>query len=184
MIALRRCCILFWAVLLCGCLSQVMPDKSEQKDESDKNGEQQAEADAGNGHRENGNADFPPDRRVAGKRGTVGMVTKRVENYKELIKQKPHLKIIKRPRGGTLISDAYYSAVGRVSVMKFERNMQIYKEANGGRWPTYKEYTTQMKQFQVNLAKLPPWQYYAYNEDTGKLLVLEDTPMKQKAYDK
>ena len=124
----------------------------------------------------------PGERRVSGSGGIVGVVTRRVENYHELIKKKPHLKVKEKATGGTLLSNAYLSAVSRLSVSQFEHNLRLYRELNGGKWPTYDEYMKKMKQFQVELAKLPPWLYYAYDEKTGRLLILEDTQKKQRAY--
>lgn len=118
--------------------------------------------------------------RVAGKRGIVGQMTNQVVDYHAALKKRPDLKVTRKPKGNSFISSTYISAVGRVSIAAFDHNMQILYAMNG-RWPTYKEYMTQMKSMQVDLAMLPHYQVYAYNDKDGKLYVLEDPELKAKS---
>ncbi len=133
-------------------------------------------------------ADDPParftERRVAGKKGIVGLMTDRVVDYKVAIRQKPRLhEVQNRIPGGdplTVLAGAYVSASSRISMLNFKNNLQIAAAANGGRYPTYKQYIDVKKKLRVELAKLPYYQVYAYKEDKGELVILEDPVLKAK----
>jgi len=118
------------------------------------------------------------ERRVAGSAGNVGVLTDYLLDYNVATKQHADWKVLEKSTTGTVLGSAYFSAISRVSKANFERQMRIQKELNGGRWPTYKDYVSNLQKFRIDLAKLPPWQYYAYDDRTGKLFILED-PQKR-----
>ena len=124
------------------------------------------------------------ERRVAGKEGIVGVVTDRVVDYKVAIRQKPQLREVQnRTSGGdplSVLAGAYVSASSRISMLNFKNNLRIAASANGGRYPTYKQYIDVKKKLRVELAKLPSYQVYAYKEDKGELVILEDPDLKAK----
>jgi len=120
--------------------------------------------------------------RVAAKKGHVGVMTNRIYDFKKVTKLRPDLKVLKKSKGGTAFTSAYYSATSGASTANFERNIRIWKEANGGRWPTYQQLMTE-RDLQVKLAKLPSYQVYAYDDGKGKIYVLEDAEMKSKILD-
>jgi hypothetical protein len=117
------------------------------------------------------------ERRVAGSEGNFGVMTNQVYNLPEIMKLRPDLRIMSRSKTGSFVTTAYYAPASRASALAFKHNMDIWKAAND-RYPTYKEYITQTKQFDLKMAKLPPWQVWAYDERTGELKVLEDPKKK------
>ena len=79
--------------------------------------------------------------------------------------------------------NAYVSITSRASVLNFKHQMDIMKEINGGKdYPPFKEAMQLMKQMNVQVASLPPWQMYGYDAKTGGLALLEDKGEKIRLY--
>jgi hypothetical protein len=117
------------------------------------------------------------ERRVAGSAGNFGVMTNQVYNLPEIVKLRPDLKVMSKSTTGSFVTTSYYAPASRASALAFKHNMDIWKATND-RYPTYREYISQTKQFKLEMAKLPPWQVWAYNERTGELKVLEDPKKK------
>ena len=82
----------------------------------------------------------------------------------------------------TVSFNAYVSITSRASVLTFKHNMDILKETNGGQYPSFKEAQKLMKDCNLQLASLPPWQLYAYDAKTGGVIVMEDKTEKIRLY--
>ena len=188
---LKSCCLLFIVCSLVGCLDPNAGKKTESDEEKSKpaGGPSALERDLDKkiaaDNKSQGKAGGLPrfnENRVAGKKGLVGMMSDRVYDYHQVIKLKPELKVVDKPSAQTVYSRAFFSITTRASKLAFERNLQIIKATNGDRWPTYKQYTDSMRQMRMKLSKLPSFAIYAYNDKTGKLLILED-PAARKAHE-
>ena len=82
----------------------------------------------------------------------------------------------------TVSFNAYVSATSRATVLNFKHQMDILKEINDGKYPTFKEAQKLMKQLNLDLAALPPYQLYGYDAKTGGIVVLEDKAEKIRLY--
>lgn len=187
---LKSCCLLFIVCSLVGCLDPNAGKKTDSDEEKSKpaGGPSQLEKDLDKkiaaDNKSKGKTGALPkfnDRRVSGKRGLVGMTSDRVYDYHQVIKLKPTLKVVDKPSAQTVYSRAYFSAMGKLGKGVFEYNLRLLK-AESGRNPTYKQYTDTMRSSKVQLPKLPSFAIYAYNDKTGKLLILED-PAARKAHE-
>ena len=83
----------------------------------------------------------------------------------------------------TIAATAYVAASSRVSALNFKRQLDIIK-ASKGRAPSFVEFEKLQKQMKIELAKLPRYQAYAYDESTGGLLVVENKKYKIQIYRK
>lgn len=77
---------------------------------------------------------------------------------------------------------AYVSITSRATAANFKHQMDILKETNDGKYPTFKEAEKLMKQLGIELNALPPYQLYGYDAKTGGLVVLEDKAEKIRLY--
>lgn len=82
----------------------------------------------------------------------------------------------------TVSFNAYVSITSRASVLNFKHQMDILKETNDGKYPTFKETEKLMKQLNIQLSELPPYQLYAYDAKTGGIVLLEDKAEKIRLY--
>jgi hypothetical protein len=74
----------------------------------------------------------------------------------------------------TLSGNAYVSIIGRVSILRIQQAMDLYR-ANNDRYPKdYDEFMTEIiKASNIALPTLPPRQKYGYDEKEHKLVILE-----------
>ena len=78
---------------------------------------------------------------------------------------------------------AYVSITSRASMLNFKHQMDILKETNGGsQYPSFKETMQLMKQMNIQVNSLPPYQMYGYDVKTGGLVHLEDKAEKIRMY--
>lgn len=187
---LQSCCLLFIVCSLIGCLDPNAGKKTESDEEKSKpaGGPSALERDLDKkiaaDNKSQGKAGGLPkfnENRVAGKKGLVGMMSDRVYDYHQVMKLKPELKVVTKPLGQTVYSNAYFGRLAGISKLQFERRIQGFRATNG-RLPKYKEYVNEMKKMGLKLVKLPKFAIYAYNDKTGKLLILED-PAARKAHE-
>ena len=177
----------------CGCLSKTDLDKNEKTDGKKGGGKNLAMGnqvglakDLDELAKRKAPRNGPPlnqpkvhEHRVSGSSGTVGMMTDRVYNFREIMKLRPDLKVSDKSTTGSFVTNAYFGPVSRISVSTFKHNMDLWR-AESGRYPTYKEYISNPKKFRLEMAKLPRWQVWAYDDRTGSLKVLEDPKLKTK----
>lgn len=77
---------------------------------------------------------------------------------------------------------AYFIAVSKTSTLGLQRSIQLYQATNN-KYPTYDEFMRMMKENRVEFAKLRPYELYGYDEESGEILVLEDTQKKAELYE-
>ena len=126
----------------------------------------------------------PADTKPAPRKTFVGRTTAQVIDYK-LYRTNPFIIVVDNKVQGsdplTIAATAYVAATSRASALNFKRQLDIIK-ASKGRAPTFAEFQRLQKQLKIELAKLPRYQAYAYDESTGGLLVIENKQFKIQLY--
>jgi hypothetical protein len=79
------------------------------------------------------------------------------------------------------VTQSYFALGSRVHLQNFKHNVDIFYAANE-RWPTYDEFIEMFAQFDVKLKHLKPWQVYAYDQNDGTIVVMEDLAEKKRRY--
>ncbi|MDC0175804.1 hypothetical protein OAJ60_02610 [Planctomycetaceae bacterium] len=124
------------------------------------------------------------DTKPAPRQTFIGRTTAQVIDYK-LYRTNPFIIVVdNKVRGSdplTIAATAYVAATSRASALNFKRQLDIIK-ASKGRAPTFAEFQRLQKQLKIELAKLPRYQAYAYDESTGGLLVIENKQFKIQLY--
>ena len=118
------------------------------------------------------------------RRTFIGKTTADVIDYKKY-RSNPFIVVVENKVQGsdplTVAATAYVAASSRISALNFKRQLDIIKASNG-RAPTFAEFEKLQKQMRIELAKLPRYQAYAYDESTGGLLVVENKEYKIQIY--
>lgn len=118
------------------------------------------------------------------KPGIIGKTTAKVVNAK-VATQDPKVVVVENKISGsdplTQSASAYISMTSRISTLGFEQALKAHKALNGTN-PTYDEFMQMAKENRVEFTMLPPYQMYGYDEDEGKIVVLEDKAEKIRRY--
>lgn len=86
------------------------------------------------------------------------------------------------------VSQTAFSAQSRVNkmTMEYNANLQSYLDASDGakdpKPQSFEEFNQVAKLNSNNIKGLYPWQVYAYDEQTGKVCILEDRAEKKRMY--
>lgn len=115
----------------------------------------------------------------------IGKTTAKIVDLAEAKKNPKIVEVENKVTGSdplTVSFNAYVSITSRASVLNFKHQMDILKETNDGKYPTFKETEKLMKQLDIRLAELPPYQLYAYDAKTGGIVLLEDKAEKIRLY--
>jgi len=119
------------------------------------------------------------------RRTFIGKTTAEVIDYKKYLGNRFIVVVVENKIQGsdplTIAATAYVAASSRVSALNFKRQLDIIK-ASKGRAPSFVEFETLQKRMKIELAKLPRYQAYAYDESTGGLLVVENKKYKIQIY--
>ena len=119
---------------------------------------------------------------------TGSILGKTTSKIVDLVEAKKNPKVIeaeKKDLGSDPISvsfNAYVSITSRASVLNFKHQMDILKATNDDKYPTFKEAEKLMKQLNIQLSELPPYQLYGYDAKTGSIVLLEDKGEKIRLY--
>jgi hypothetical protein len=71
------------------------------------------------------------------------------------------------------------AAGSKAEMLAFTHTIEIHKATND-KYPTFDEFMEYYKQAHVELKGLRPWQVYAYDEETGKVTLMEDPQEKER----
>jgi hypothetical protein len=82
----------------------------------------------------------------------------------------------------TAVAQSYFTIGSRAQVTALQHNIRIQRELND-RWPTFEDFQQQLKQTNVVLSALYPYQMYAYDDQTGGIVILEDPEEKRRHYE-
>ena len=117
-------------------------------------------------------------------RSILRRMTAQVIDY-TVYKSNPFIVIVDNQVTGndplTVAASTYVAATSRASAANFKHQLNIMK-ATSGKPPTFKEYTQLAKKMRIDLAMLPRYQAYAYDESTGGLFVIENKEYKIKLF--
>lgn len=69
-----------------------------------------------------------------------------------------------------------------VMMTMLQSQVRLQRELNGGRNPTFAEFSQTVKQANIKLKVMPAWQMIGYDETTGELSLLEDKAEKIRQY--
>lgn len=81
------------------------------------------------------------------------------------------------------VSSAYIAASSKANIAAFQHNLNIARELNDGNNLPFDEVQTYIKQMNIQFNDLPYYQMYAYDETSGKFVILEDPLEKQRMKD-
>jgi hypothetical protein len=115
----------------------------------------------------------------------IGRTTSKIVDLAEAKKNPKIVEVDKKDLGTdplTVSFNAYVSITSRASVLNFKHQMDILKETNEGKYPTFKEAEKLMKQLNIQLSEVPPYQLYGYDQKTGGIVLLEDKAEKIRLY--
>lgn len=115
----------------------------------------------------------------------IGRTTAKIVDLAEAKKDPKVVEVENKVTGSdplTVSFNAYVSITSRASVLNFKHQMDILKETNDGKYPTFKEAEKLMKQLDIRLAELPPYQLYGYDAKTGGIVLLENKAEKIRLY--
>lgn len=78
------------------------------------------------------------------------------------------------------VAQSYFSGVSKLNTTSMEYNAQLQAQLNAidsgadPKPPSFEEFNAQAKLNPNNIKGLYPWQVYAYDENTGRVTILED----------
>ncbi len=75
----------------------------------------------------------------------------------------------------------YITIASRANVLNFQHQLNIMKAMNDGN-PSYADVLQLLQQTNMDFNALPDYQYYAYDEQNGTFVILEDTVAKEKFF--
>lgn len=115
----------------------------------------------------------------------IGKTTSKIVDAAEAKKNPKIVEVENKVTGSdplTVSFNAYVSITSRASVLNFKHQMDILKATNDDKYPTFKETEKLMKQLNIQLSELPPYQLYGYDAKTGGIVLLEDKAEKIRLY--
>jgi len=111
-------------------------------------------------------------------KGIIGKFTQEVVDKKKVMAENSDLVEVdlKNLGGGylTSVTTAAVNVPARYATLVMDHWVKIF-EVQHERFPTLEEYVATIKKENVKLVMLPLHRMYAYDEETGTLVVLEDT---------
>lgn len=83
----------------------------------------------------------------------------------------------------TAASQAYFALPSKAQMLNMKHQIDIIK-ADTGRQPTFEEFSKLLGENQVKLKGIYRWQVYAYDDEKGDIVILENREMKRAEYEK
>lgn len=128
-----------------------------------------------------GEAPSAPPTEAKPKKGIIHQTTDQVVDAKEWLKKEG----IEAKDGNiegvdpfSRTASSYFTLAAQTSTLGLKQSVQHYRALND-KWPSYQEFMQMMQDNRIEFAKLRWYEIYAYNEDTGNILVLVDTVAKE-----
>lgn len=79
---------------------------------------------------------------------------------------------------------AYFAIPTQAQMLNLKHQIDILKADNDNKPPTFAQFNELLVQNKIQLKGLYRWQVYAYDDQTGDIVVLEDHAMKKAEYEK
>ncbi|MEZ6056329.1 MAG: hypothetical protein R3C01_06450 [Planctomycetaceae bacterium] len=70
-------------------------------------------------------------------------------------------------------SQGYFAAVSSLMVSAYTHDLQLWRELNNQKWPTFAEYQEILQRNNVKFKGLKPGQVYGYDDQQGTITILE-----------
>jgi hypothetical protein len=77
---------------------------------------------------------------------------------------------------------SYFSIGSRATIAAFKHNLNIQKQLNDDKWPSFEEFSKLAQQSRIDFAPILPWQMIGYDQSNGSLVLLEDKGDKIQRY--
>ena len=119
------------------------------------------------------------------KQVTFGKTDARLVDYVEATKNPKVIEVENKIDASdplTASYESYFSLGSRAMILAFKKNLNLQKELNGGNWPSFEQFSADIKKRDVKLVPILPWQMFAYNQKNGSSVLLEDKGDKIKRY--
>ncbi|MEZ6064271.1 MAG: hypothetical protein R3B90_00855 [Planctomycetaceae bacterium] len=71
------------------------------------------------------------------------------------------------------VSQGYFAAASQVTILQLQHDLQLQKQLNNDKWPTFDAYKKILDTHGVKLKGLRKTQVYAYDDQTGNISILE-----------
>lgn len=119
------------------------------------------------------------------KQVTFGKTKARLVDYAEATQNPKVVEVENKVNASdplTASYQSYFSIGSRATLLAFKQNLNLQKELNGGNWPSFEQFSADVKKMNVELVPILPWQMFAYNQQNGSIVLLEDKADKIRRY--
>jgi len=124
---------------------------------------------------------------AAGEAGLAKDNTKLVDK-KQALAENPNLIVttnrIDASDPVSAAAQSYFAIGSRAQLYNLKHQIDILKADNNNKPPSFAQFNDLLRQNNVKLAGLYRWQIYAYDDETGDIVILEDHAMKKAEYEK
>lgn len=130
-------------------------------------------------------AEEPAAPKPAAKRWLINKVPWRIVDKNKAMAENPNYVVVQQVKADasdyfTAVSNAYVNAKTRIYLLNLRHDIDIQRAANDGKWPTFEEFQKALKRNQIELNEMFPYQVYAYDDQTGEIVILEDPVEKRR----
>lgn len=176
---MRRTTWCLGIMLSVGCVDPSMLDGNKMVGDA---GEEAAPAAADPG----ANAPADPGAPAPVKESGFSKLDWKLVNYQEAMKDNPNLVEVENKINAvdplSAATQSYFSLGSRVHLAAFKHSIDLHK-AQYEKNPTFEEFEAMLRQSNVDLQALYPWQAYAYNAEEGTIVILEDRAEKRRMHE-
>lgn len=81
-------------------------------------------------------------------------------------------------------AQGYFAIGSQAQLLNLKHQIDILKADNNNKPPSFAQFNDLLTQNNVKLAGLYRWQVYAYDDEAGDIVILEDHAMKKAEYEK
>jgi len=81
-------------------------------------------------------------------------------------------------------AQGYFAIGSQAQLLNLKHQIDILKADNNNKPPSFAQFNDLLKQNNVKLQGLYRWQVYAYDDEAGDIVILEDHAMKKAEYEK
>jgi len=81
-------------------------------------------------------------------------------------------------------AQGYFAIGSQAQLLNLKHQVDILKADNNNKPPSFAQFNDLLQQNGVKLAGLYRWQVYAYDDEAGDIVILEDHAMKKAEYEK
>lgn len=127
----------------------------------------------------------PAQQTTEPKQVTFGKTDARLVDYAEATQNPKIVEVENKINASDPLTASYqsYFTIGsRATILAFKHNLNLQKQLNDGNWPSFEQFSADVKKMNIKLVPILPWQMFAYNQQNGSIVLLEDKADKIKRY--